>query len=255
MGRAVEQDPFNAAWRAVWSANLIGVGLFDRAIEEATGDRARRGQLHAAFHPGTSVSGERTAAAGRHRVKKGASGGAMERRPPRLPRRNALPTRGEGPRGRADSRDGRHAAARLGTRAVSPARVGARRGRDWYEKMIEHREPFAVLFARSPLTEPLRQHPRWSNRGDDESCLVGALRCPGCTKVPWVQVRRSLPPSLGPRLCALRFVSVLPVGRNLAEGFYRYDHPDFANFTRYARASLGETQDPLHEGRKRRCLE
>lgn len=46
--------------------------------------------------------------------------------------------------------------------------------------------------------------------------------------------------------------AVSSVGRNLAEGFYRYDHPEFANFTRYARASLGETQDLLHEGRKRR---
>jgi four helix bundle protein len=45
--------------------------------------------------------------------------------------------------------------------------------------------------------------------------------------------------------------AVSSVGRNLAEGFYRYDHPEFANFTRYARASLGETQDLLHEGRKR----
>lgn len=46
--------------------------------------------------------------------------------------------------------------------------------------------------------------------------------------------------------------AVSSIARNLAEGFYRYEHPDFANFTRYARASLGETQDLLHEGRKRR---
>lgn len=46
--------------------------------------------------------------------------------------------------------------------------------------------------------------------------------------------------------------AVSSVARNLAEGFYRYDHPEFANFTRYARASLGETQDLLRDGRKRR---
>jgi four helix bundle protein len=46
--------------------------------------------------------------------------------------------------------------------------------------------------------------------------------------------------------------AVSSVARNLAEGFYRYDHPDFATFTRYARASLGETQDLLRDGRKRR---
>ena len=32
---------------------------------------------------------------------------------------------------------------------------------DWFEIMVEHREPFALVFARSPLTEPLRRHPRW----------------------------------------------------------------------------------------------
>lgn len=42
------------------------------------------------------------------------------------------------------------------------------------------------------------------------------------------------------------------VARNLAEGFYRYEHPEFARFTRYARSSLGETQDLLHEGKGRR---
>ena len=35
MGRAVEQDPLNAVWRAVWSAHLTNSGQIDRAIEEA----------------------------------------------------------------------------------------------------------------------------------------------------------------------------------------------------------------------------
>ena len=42
--------------------------------------------------------------------------------------------------------------------------------------------------------------------------------------------------------------SISVVCRNLAEGFYRFDHPEFAQFTRIARGSLGETQDLLLEG-------
>jgi four helix bundle protein len=36
--------------------------------------------------------------------------------------------------------------------------------------------------------------------------------------------------------------------RNLAEGFYRFEHREFAQFTRIARGSLGETRDLLVEG-------
>jgi hypothetical protein len=32
---------------------------------------------------------------------------------------------------------------------------------DWYEKMIEQREPFAVIYAGSSLCKDLRQSPRW----------------------------------------------------------------------------------------------
>jgi len=32
---------------------------------------------------------------------------------------------------------------------------------DWYDRMIEHRDPFALVYARAPFAEPLRQHRRW----------------------------------------------------------------------------------------------
>jgi eukaryotic-like serine/threonine-protein kinase len=32
---------------------------------------------------------------------------------------------------------------------------------DWYDRMIEHRDPFALVYARAPFAEPLRGHPRW----------------------------------------------------------------------------------------------
>ena len=130
MGRAVEQDPLNAAWRAVWSANLIGVGLVrSRDRRSAEGDRARRGPLHAALHPRTSVSGERTPAAGRHSLQAVLSGGAVARRPARPPRRNAASTRREGPRSRVDSRDGETRRGRCGDACcITCSRRGARRG-------------------------------------------------------------------------------------------------------------------------------
>jgi hypothetical protein len=32
---------------------------------------------------------------------------------------------------------------------------------DWYERMIEHRDPFALVYARTSIVEPLRRHRRW----------------------------------------------------------------------------------------------
>ena len=40
--------------------------------------------------------------------------------------------------------------------------------------------------------------------------------------------------------------------RNLAEGFARFDHPQFAYLARVARGSLGETKDCIGDGCKRR---
>jgi tetratricopeptide (TPR) repeat protein len=31
----------------------------------------------------------------------------------------------------------------------------------WYERMIEHRDPFALVYARASIAEPLRGHHRW----------------------------------------------------------------------------------------------
>ena len=32
---------------------------------------------------------------------------------------------------------------------------------DWYERMIDARDPFALVYARTSLVEPLRGHHRW----------------------------------------------------------------------------------------------
>ena len=32
---------------------------------------------------------------------------------------------------------------------------------DWYDRMIEHRGPFTLVYARASIVEPLRGHRRW----------------------------------------------------------------------------------------------
>lgn len=45
--------------------------------------------------------------------------------------------------------------------------------------------------------------------------------------------------------------AISSVCRNIAEGFYKYEHPEFARYVRGARGSLGETQDLIEEGRQK----
>lgn len=43
--------------------------------------------------------------------------------------------------------------------------------------------------------------------------------------------------------------------RNIAEGFYRFRHPEFAHFVNIAKGSLGELLDSLDEARLQRYVE
>jgi hypothetical protein len=42
---------------------------------------------------------------------------------------------------------------------------------EWYECMIDERDPFALVYARSPVTRPLREHRHWPR-------LAGLMRLP-----------------------------------------------------------------------------
>jgi TolB-like protein/Tfp pilus assembly protein PilF/predicted Ser/Thr protein kinase len=162
MGRAVEQDPLNAAWRAVWSATMIGLGQFDRAIEEAQ-KAIDLDESHYAPH---MILGQAYLASGRPRQAVTAFKRAHQAAP-----WNAIPLGllagtlfqlGEKDRAAELIRQMGDTPLPIWGRALYHLHVSELDAAlDWYEKMIEHREPFAVLFARSPLIEPLRQHPRW----------------------------------------------------------------------------------------------
>jgi hypothetical protein len=61
MGRAVEQDPLNDVWRAVWSAHLTNAGQVTRAIEEAhTAIELDEGHFTPHFILGRGIPGGRT---------------------------------------------------------------------------------------------------------------------------------------------------------------------------------------------------
>jgi eukaryotic-like serine/threonine-protein kinase len=162
MGRAVQQDPLNATWHGIWGAHLFDTNRFDQAIDEAL----RATELEPNYFIAHHVLGEAYWVSG-SRDK------AIERfeRAYQLAPWNALPTgrfaaalwlRGEKDRAR-------HMIMELGD---SPMPLWGRvayhlltldldAAADWYDRMIDHRDPFALVYARAAISEPLRGHHRW----------------------------------------------------------------------------------------------
>jgi eukaryotic-like serine/threonine-protein kinase len=162
MARAVEQDPLNAAWRAIWSAHLIGTGKVERAIEEAQ-KAIELDETHFGPH---YILGEAYLMSGRPRQAV-----TLFKKAHQLAPWHAVPIGllagtlfqlGEKERAAEMIRQMPDPPMPIWGRVLYHLLLSDVEGAaDWYEKMIEAREPFALVFARSPLTEPLRQHPRW----------------------------------------------------------------------------------------------
>jgi eukaryotic-like serine/threonine-protein kinase len=162
MGRAVEQDPLNPIWRAVWSAHLTNAGQIERAIEEAqTANELDEGHFTPHF-----ILGEAYLAAGRledavasferaHRIAPwhATSAGLLAGSLFRL----------------GDKDRSAKIAAQLGDDPRPPwGRVvyhllcsDIDAAADWFERMIELRDPFAIAYACAPITRPLRESARW----------------------------------------------------------------------------------------------
>ena len=162
MERAVERDPLNAVWRAVWSDNL--------ACAESTIARSRKGSKRSTS---TRATSRLTWCLGRPISR---PGGSSSRLPPsneRTTRRRSM---------RFLSGCSLERSSSLATRTARPSLIRQMGddplpvwGRvlyhlvcgeidaaaDWFERMLEHREPFAVIHARAPIVKPLRDSPRW----------------------------------------------------------------------------------------------
>jgi TolB-like protein len=161
MRRAVEQDPLNATWRAIWAAHLIHAGRPADAIREAL----RATELEPQYFVAHQLLGESYLAAGALRD----AIAAFERAHRQAPW-NAMPT---GLLGAAVWMAGDHARAaalleEMRTPAPSWGRVWfhlytgeLEEAADWYERVIAERDPFALVYAASPQLAPLRAHHRW----------------------------------------------------------------------------------------------
>jgi tetratricopeptide (TPR) repeat protein len=162
MARAAEQDPLNATWQAIWAAHLIDANRVDEAMSIAR----RSIDIDSTYFLTHNMLGEASWAAGlrddavaaferAHALAPwfGVTGGwlaAMYRLAGRDDRADTLlATMGSRPRplwGRV-----------VYHLLVSELDAAA----EWYERMIEDRDPFALLYARTSAVAPLREHPRW----------------------------------------------------------------------------------------------
>ena len=167
MERAVEHDPLNAVWRAEWADHLACAGKHDRAIEEGL-KAVELDESHFAPH---LILGQLYLASGRLEQ----SVAAFERAHRAAPAHTIPLGLLAGSLVRLGDKD--RAAELIRQMGDEPLPVWGRvlyhlvcgeidAAADWFETMIEHREPFAVVYARSPIVKPLRESPRWRKLGE-----------------------------------------------------------------------------------------
>ena len=167
MERAVERDPLNAVWRAEWSDHLACAGQHDRAIEEGL-KAVDLDENHFAPH---LTLGQLYLASGRLEQ----SVAAFERAHRAAPAHTIPLGLLAGSLVQLGDKD--RAAELIRQMGNEPLPVWGRvlyhlvcgeidAAADWFETMIEHREPFAVVYARSLIVKPLRESPRWRKLGE-----------------------------------------------------------------------------------------
>jgi eukaryotic-like serine/threonine-protein kinase len=173
MGRAVQQDPLNASWHAIWAAHLIDAGRFDQAIDEAL----RATELEPNYFVAQQLLGEAYWASGRRNEAMP----ALERGYHLAPW-NAVATgwyagalwqRGEKARASLLIMEMGESPQPLWGRVVYYLhKMDLDAAADWYRRVIEQRDPFALVYARASITAPLREHRRWPE-------LAALMRLPG----------------------------------------------------------------------------
>jgi TolB-like protein/tRNA A-37 threonylcarbamoyl transferase component Bud32 len=162
MGRAVQQDPLNATWHAIMAAHLIDAGRLNEALEEG-----RRGiELEPNYFVAHHLLGETYWFSGR----RDEAAAAFERTYELSPwNANSAGWLAAMLWLRGDEERARRIVDAMGDSPSPPwGRVAYHlltgdldSAADWYERMIAHRDPFAIVYAKSRIVEPLRRHARW----------------------------------------------------------------------------------------------
>jgi TolB-like protein/Tfp pilus assembly protein PilF/predicted Ser/Thr protein kinase len=162
MRRAVEEDPLNVSWRSILGSHLNLSEMNDPAQEEVL----KALEIDENHWLPNCILGQIYMAIGQY-----AEAAAAAEKAHRLNPLHSMPSAvfaaGLVQLGKRD-----RAAEVLREMGDSPKPIWGRveyhlyrseidAAADWYEKMIEQREPFAVIYAGSSLCKDLRQSPRW----------------------------------------------------------------------------------------------
>ncbi len=163
MRRAVEKDPLTVIWRGVLMANLVLAGRYEQAVREGL---SALDISDTEIHPHLALA---EAYLGLGKIDEAAA--AAERAHRNLPSQSmpigllaaCLVRLGQQARAEALIRDMGDTPTPLWGRAwyhLLVAEVDA--AADWYERMIDARDMFAIVYASSPYTAPLRSSPHWA---------------------------------------------------------------------------------------------
>ena len=161
MGRAVQQDPLNATWHAIWGAHLFDAKRFDQAIDEGL----RATELEPNYYIAQHLLGEAYWASDKRSLAMAAFERAYQLAPWTITAgwlAAALWQRDEQARARQLIMEMGDSPRPLWGRVVYHLlTLDLDAAADWYDRMIEHRDPFALVYARTSIVAPLREHHRW----------------------------------------------------------------------------------------------
>jgi TolB-like protein/Tfp pilus assembly protein PilF len=162
MRRAVEEDPLNVSWRSILGSHLNLSQMNDQAEEEIL----KALEIDENHWLANCILGQIYMATGRYAAAAVAAEKAHDVNPshsmPCAVLAAGLVKLGKTDRAAEVLREMRQPPKPIWGRVEyhmyrSELDVAA----DWYEKMIDQREPFAVIYAGSSLCKDLRQSPRW----------------------------------------------------------------------------------------------
>ena len=161
MGRAVQHDPLNATWHAIWGAHLFDAKRFEQAIDEGLRAVALEPNYFIAQHllgeaywwggkPTEAIAAfERAYQIAPWTIAAGWLAAALWLRGEKARAQQIIAAMGDSP----EPLWGRVVYHLLTSDLDAAA--------DWYGRMIDHRDPFALVYARASIVEPLRRHHRW----------------------------------------------------------------------------------------------